>query len=161
MEKYIYFMCNKDVTLVLTDDYYFYFGLKQLTGLPLVYITYEGSMDKPIVIKQKRNIRVLVDSRIFYSGKWDGYKMLRKTLNMISQWMWLDISGGGGGGPPIRLSTIFAPWRVKKSPSPRHATQNAAASSPGRESPRLGSFSRSLLVGLGVGKGGLERIGCQ
>lgn len=65
MEKYIYFMCNKDVTLVLTDDYYFYFGLKQLTGLPLVYITYEGSMDKPIVIKQKRNIRVLVDSRIF------------------------------------------------------------------------------------------------
>ncbi|HEE1207644.1 TPA: response regulator, partial [Klebsiella pneumoniae] len=25
MEKYIYFMCNKDVTLVLTDDYYFYF----------------------------------------------------------------------------------------------------------------------------------------
>ncbi len=88
-------MCNKDVTLVLTDDYYFYFGLKQLTGLPLVYITYEGSMDKPIVIKQKRNIRVLVDSRIFYSGKWDGYKMLRKTLNMISQWMWLDISGGG------------------------------------------------------------------
>nr|QVQ58148.1 Iron(III) dicitrate transport protein FecA [Klebsiella pneumoniae] len=95
MEKYIYFMCNKDVTLVLTDDYYFYFGLKQLTGLPLVYITYEGSMDKPIVIKQKRNIRVLVDSRIFYSGKWDGYKMLRKTLNMISQWMWLDISGGG------------------------------------------------------------------
>ncbi|MFZ6222365.1 response regulator, partial [Klebsiella pneumoniae] len=26
MEKYIYFMCNKDVTLVLTDDYYFYFG---------------------------------------------------------------------------------------------------------------------------------------
>ncbi|MGT9955659.1 mucoid phenotype regulator RmpA2, partial [Klebsiella pneumoniae] len=98
MEKYIYFMCNKDVTLVLTDDYYFYFGLKQLTGLPLVYITYEGSMDKPIVIKQKRNIRVLVDSRIFYSGKWDGYKMLRKTLNMISQWMWLDISGGGGGG---------------------------------------------------------------
>ncbi|HED1347822.1 response regulator, partial [Klebsiella pneumoniae] len=27
MEKYIYFMCNKDVTLVLTDDYYFYFGL--------------------------------------------------------------------------------------------------------------------------------------
>ncbi len=28
MEKYIYFMCNKDVTLVLTDDYYFYFGLK-------------------------------------------------------------------------------------------------------------------------------------
>ncbi|HBV2215688.1 TPA: response regulator [Klebsiella quasipneumoniae] len=94
MEKYIYFMCNKDVALVLTDDYYFYFGLKQLTGLPLVYITYEGSMDKPIVIKQKRNIRVLVDSRIFYSGKWDGYKMLRKTLNMISQWMWLDISGG-------------------------------------------------------------------
>ncbi len=83
---------------MLTDDYYFYFGLKQLTGLPLVYITYEGSMDKPIVIKQKRNIRVLVDSRIFYSGKWDGYKMLRKTLNMISQWMWLDISGGGGGG---------------------------------------------------------------
>ncbi|MCD9421363.1 response regulator, partial [Klebsiella pneumoniae] len=101
MEKYIYFMCNKDVTLVLTDDYYFYFGLKQLTGLPLVYITYEGSMDKPIVIKQKRNIRVLVDSRIFYSGKWDGYKMLRKTLNMISQWMWLDISGGGGGGGKV------------------------------------------------------------
>ena len=87
-------MCNKDVTLVLTDDYYFYFGLKQLTGLPLVHITYEGVVNKSIAIKHKRNIRVLVDSRIFYSGKWDGYKMLRKTLNMISQWMWLDISGG-------------------------------------------------------------------
>ncbi|KAB0314531.1 response regulator, partial [Klebsiella pneumoniae] len=86
MEKYIYFMCNKDVTLVLTDDYYFYFGLKQLTGLPLVYITYEGVVNKSIAIKHKRNIRVLVDSRIFYSGKWGGSKMLRGSVNMIRQW---------------------------------------------------------------------------
>ncbi|HBR0527780.1 TPA: mucoid phenotype regulator RmpA, partial [Klebsiella pneumoniae] len=34
MEKYIYFICNKDVNIVLTDDYFFYYGLKQLTGLP-------------------------------------------------------------------------------------------------------------------------------
>ncbi|HBX2685332.1 TPA: response regulator, partial [Klebsiella pneumoniae] len=24
MEKYIYFICNKDVNIVLTDDYFFY-----------------------------------------------------------------------------------------------------------------------------------------
>lgn len=96
MEKYIYFICNKDVNIVLTDDYFFYYGLKQLTGLPLFHITYEGVVNKSIAIKHKRNIRVLVDSRIFYSGKWGGYKMLRGSLNMISQWMWLDVSGGGG-----------------------------------------------------------------
>ncbi len=26
MEKYIYFICNKDVNIVLTDDYFFYYG---------------------------------------------------------------------------------------------------------------------------------------
>ncbi|HBS1414288.1 TPA: mucoid phenotype regulator RmpA, partial [Klebsiella pneumoniae] len=25
MEKYIYFICNKDVNIVLTDDYFFYY----------------------------------------------------------------------------------------------------------------------------------------
>ncbi|HBV1789609.1 TPA: response regulator, partial [Klebsiella pneumoniae] len=74
---------------------FFYYGLKQLTGLPLFHITFEGVINKSIVIKHKKNIRVLVDCRIFYSGKWRGYKMLRKSLNMISQWIWLDVSGGG------------------------------------------------------------------
>ncbi len=50
---------------MLTDDYFFYYGLKQLTGLPLFHITYEGVVNKSIAIKHKRNIRVLVDSRIF------------------------------------------------------------------------------------------------
>ncbi|HBY1512844.1 TPA: response regulator, partial [Klebsiella pneumoniae] len=76
-------------------DYFFYYGLKQLTGLSLFHITFEGVINKSIVIKHKKNIRVLVDCRIFYSGKWRGYKMLRKSLNMISQWIWLDVSGGG------------------------------------------------------------------
>ncbi|HHV3901879.1 TPA: mucoid phenotype regulator RmpA, partial [Klebsiella pneumoniae] len=48
MEKYIYFICNKDVNIVLTDDYFFYYGLKQLTGLPLFHITYEGVVNKSI-----------------------------------------------------------------------------------------------------------------
>ncbi len=51
---------------MLTDDYFFYYGLKQLTGLPLFHITYEGVVNKSIAIKHKRNIRVLVDSRIFF-----------------------------------------------------------------------------------------------
>ncbi|MFQ1327986.1 response regulator, partial [Klebsiella pneumoniae] len=67
MEKYIYFICNKDVNIVLTDDYFFYYGLKQLTGLPLFHITYEG------VVKESANKQVIssqADSLIKISRIW-------------------------------------------------------------------------------------------
>ncbi len=68
MEKYIYFICNKDVNIVLTDDYFFYYGLKQLTGLPLFHITYEGVVNKSIAIKHKGRCEQVPDMRSSYSS---------------------------------------------------------------------------------------------
>ncbi len=52
---------------MLTDDYFFYYGLKQLTGLPLFHITYEG------VVKESANKQVIssqADSLIKISRIW-------------------------------------------------------------------------------------------
>lgn len=95
MEKYIYFFNSKNISILLTDDFYLFHGLKEITGLPLVHMTYNGITQTPSTIKGKGKIRVLIDGRIFREGNWHGFNKLQEALKKGADWIWLDISGHG------------------------------------------------------------------
>lgn len=95
MKKYIYFLNSQNISILLTDDFYLFYGLKEITGLPLVHMNYNGITQTPTPIKGKGKIRILIDGRIFREGNWSGFNRLRETLKGGADWIWLDISGHG------------------------------------------------------------------
>ncbi|KGI63994.1 response regulator [Enterobacter asburiae] len=111
MEKYIYFLSSKNISILLTDDFYFFYGLKKITGLPLVHMTYDGTTHPPAIIRGKGKIRVLIDGRIFKEGNWRGFNKLRESLKKGADWIWLDVSGHGRFYPEDCEYHIYANLR--------------------------------------------------